>query len=257
MSFSEAAIKYRPWSLSKAQSAMYCPFRFQHSYLLKTKGKQPKDQSATRIGKAAHAALENVLKGKQVLQDALRKAALNHKLTTVEIDDLFAMAYNMQAFLTGLEKFRETQGVTDQYVEKKFGFTLEMKPTAFFGKDVFFRGVWDLCLRVGNRLAIIDHKSGKPKNDIGWYVEQLNTYAVAGVYLFDEVEGVQSGINYVQDDDKVRWNSMQTTDYIHEHIVPWFIRFIDRAAEEATKTEARKGWWCNYCAYIDLCPLTK
>jgi len=257
MSFSDTAKKLGPWSLSKAQSATSCPFRFYHSYVLKTKGKQPLDQSATRKGSAAHAALEDVLKGKYDLMTALKKAVMNHKLTTVEIDDVFAMAHNMKVFLDSVEKFKKTQNVTEVLVERRFGLTLDLKPTKFFGKDVFFRGVWDLCLRTKNRLAIIDHKSGQPKNDIGWYGDQLNTYAIAGVCLFDDVEGIQSGINYVQDDDKVRWGDMQSADYIREHVVPWFVHYLDKAGEEAETKEARKGWWCNYCSYISICPITK
>jgi len=259
--FSAAAIKFGPWSTSKAQLAMRCSFGFRAKYVHKVKGKALPTSSPARIGKAAHAALEWVLSGRYELKESLLKAALNHMLTTNEMDDLFAMSYNMNGFMKRMEKFKADKNVVDQQVELRFGLTQDFRPTKFFGKDVFFRGVWDLVFlsdtpNIGKYLIVIDHKSGEPQDDISKYLAQLNTYSLAGIFLYPDVRGIQTALNYILA-DRLTWAGARSLDSIRAELIPWFVEFINQAGAAAEVEIARKGWWCAYCDHTQHCPLKK
>lgn len=259
--FIASAFQHAPWSLSKAQVAIWCPFRFQQQHVLKEKGIAAKATTAARVGKAAHQAFEWVLTKRYAdLSEALQKAIIRQTMTTVEMDDLFALGHSMFNFLSRLEKFKEKHQVTDQYVEKKFAFDVQFNEAAYWGKGdsvPFFRGVWDLCLRTkSDHMLIIDHKAGmvKPLED---NEEQLKVYAVAGLKLFPGTRGVQGALNFIQSDGGVTWAKMRSAQNIQEELIPWFIKYVNRAATAATKTGARKGYWCAFCQYTDRCPLKR
>jgi ATP-dependent exoDNAse (exonuclease V) beta subunit len=200
--------------------------------------------------------LEWVLSGKHDLREALRRGAIKEKLTTVEMDDLFALAHNIKGFLTRLDKFKQEHGVTEQAVERKFGLTIDLQPCDFWdNKTVFFRGVWDLCLKIQNKyLVIIDHKTGEEK-ELSTYEDQLKMYAIAGVRVFPGVVRVQAALNYLENEESVTWAAPQQIDAISSTLVPWFVKMIDAATEAAMSTEAKKGWWCKFCEHTGMCPL--
>ena len=255
LNYSDATLRFAPWSLSKAHTAIRCSFKFKLQYIERLKIKGLPRARSTMLGIAAHEALEWTLRGKHSLQEALRRAAIKSELTSVEMDDLFALSHNIGLFLQRLDKFKETKSVTEQFVEYRFALTEELNPTEYWGKDVFFRGVWDLCLRAREKyLIIIDHKTGYV-GGIETHKDQLNMYAIAGLHTFDNIRGVQSALNYIQDESGVTWADMHSAQYIEETLTPWFVKFINRAAEAAEGTKAKKGFWCSYCEYTEQCPL--
>lgn len=257
--FNEEAVRFAVWSMSKANAAFDCPFRFQLKYVKKRKG-HPPSSAAGRIGIAAHSAVERYLKGMD-LKEAMRRSMIDQKLTTPETQDLLAFAHSIREFKGRIDRFSREENVTDMHIEKKFGLTRDMRPTKFFGKQVFFRGVWDLCLRAHEKyVVIIDHKSGAVKTGdngepaLDSYEDQLNLYAIAAVNVFPDVAGVQSALHYMQSGEIV-WDDMRSADTIRETLYPWFYNYINRAAKEALSPAARRGWYCNFCEYTDLCPL--
>ncbi len=255
--FNDAALKHAPWSMSKASVAISCPFRHRLKYIERVRGKEAAAGSAARIGIAAHEALEWVLKGKHSLKEALRRTAIKTMLTTPEMDDVFALTHNLQLFLERLAKFKEKYRVDEQQVELKFGLTPEFEQVPFFDKSgqLFFRGVWDLCLRAqGQHLIIIDHKSGQIK-DVAAYREQLDMYALAGLSVFPDIISVQSAIHYMQDDSGLHWDKTQSVQTIRERVLPWFIEHLNNAGTEAEQNYAKKGRWCTFCEYTAMCPL--
>jgi len=261
--FSPESYKFAPWSMSKALTAHRCPHQFRLEYIEKEKGKEPPKQSANRIGLAAHDALEKVLTGQNDLREALRRAALKEKLTMVEMDELFALAHNISEFLRKLEAFKIKHKVTDQMVEMRFGLTDKLEPASYWekkdGKDVekkpFFRGVWDLVMRAnGKYLIVIDHKSGAVK-DLHAYEEQLRMYSIAGLHVLPGIVGVQTALNYIQNEEGVTWDVMNSAEKIMGELVPWFVEFVDKAAREAVSDIPRKGWWCSFCEFAQTCPL--
>lgn len=257
MSFSDLTLKYAPWSLSKAQTALTCPFRFDLKYVNKIKGKTPLKDSARKIGVAAHAALETVLGGKD-LKEAMIKAAVDENLTSIETEDLRSLGHNIKNFIERLETFKEKKNVNEQHVEKKFGLTRDMQPTSFFGKNVFFRGVWDLCLiseddSSKKHLVVIDHKSGRTK-DLSYYTDQLKLYSLAGIHLFSDIAGVQSAIHFIPDENIV-WSTYNSTEIIKKLYYPWYIDLLNKAAADIPSKRAQKCWLCPFCEYREECPL--
>lgn len=256
--FNDAALKHAPWSMSKASVAISCPFRHRLKYVQKVKGREAAASSASRIGIAAHEALEWVLKGKHDLKEALRRTAIKTMLTTPEMDEVFALTHNLQLFLDRLEKFKKKHAVSEQRVELKFGLTPEFEQVPFFDKSgqLFFRGVWDLCMRAQEKyLIIVDHKSGQVKN-VDEYREQLDMYALAGLHVFPSVEGVQSAIHFMQDDTGLHWEKkMRSPDTIRKEVLPWFVEHLNKAGENAEQNNAKKGRWCSFCEYTEMCPL--
>lgn len=255
--FTAAALKHAPWSMSKAYVALSCPFRYRLKYIEHVKGKEAAVSSASRIGIAAHEALEWALKGKYDLKEAMRRTAIKTQLTTPEIDELYALTHNLHLFLERLEKFKQKHGVTEQQVELKFGLTPTFDQVPFFDKSgrLFFRGVWDLCMRARDKyLIVIDHKSGQVK-DIAKYRDQLNMYALAGLYVFPGIEGVQSAIHFMQDDTGLCWDDMLPAKTIRESVLTWFVDHLNKAGESAEAQVARRGSWCAFCEYAEMCRL--
>jgi len=264
--FSDLALEHAPWSLSKAQLAKNCSFRFDLQYVKKVKSTEPPKSSAGRIGTAAHEALEHYLKqpthDPEQLKRALTRGAVDNELTTPEIEDLMSLAHNMVRFRGRLEVIKQKFGVTEQLVEKRFGLTRDLKKTGFWSKkDVFFRGVWDLVLRTkSGHVAIIDHKSGQPPKDLNDVKAQsraqLDTYAVSALTCFPEMPAVQTSLHFVQSEEII-WTAKRTAEEIREKLVPWYHEFINGAAAEVPSKAAHKGWYCAFCGHTQLCPLKK
>lgn len=257
LDYSDAALHFAPWSLSKIHTATQCPYKFKLRYMERLKIKGRRRGHAALLGSAAHAALEWILHEKYSLQEALRRAAIKLELTSIEMDDLFALGYNIEQFLQRLEKFKRTHAVSEQFVEHQFALTKDLTVTDYWNDAVLIRGVWDLCLRAREKyLIIVDHKTGYV-GGIETHADQLNIYAIAGLHVFDNICGVQSALNYIQNDGGVSWADMHSAQYIEETLVPWFVKLINRAAEAAKETRAKKGFWCSYCEYTEQCPLKR
>jgi ATP-dependent exoDNAse (exonuclease V) beta subunit len=254
MEFDPRVLKFAPWSISKADLGKQCGLKFQWKYVEKKK-EQVSVRSEGRVGSAAHKAMELVLKGSD-MQNAFTVASVDNKLTTKEIDDLMTFNGSITAFLQRIAKFKAKAPAIDTLVEHQFGLTRELKPSTFFGKDVFFRGVYDFGLRLENRdLVIIDHKSGAPSDDMSKYTNQLNSYALAGRQLFPEIKGVQSALHYLQDGSLV-WGTYITTTEIDERLAAWLMTYLNESVE-GIDGKPRPGWYCGFCGYASQCPAQK
>lgn len=250
----QAVLDLGPWSLSKAQTAIICPFKFQKQYNDGRKGVSPRS-SAGVIGSAVHKVLETALNGTSV-KDAYMRVLVNDKLTTVEREEAMSYAHNIQSFMDRIDKFREKHKVKRVFVEHRFGFTVDNQPTKFFGNNVFFRGVWDLAmLTTSNHLIIIDHKTGAKKK-LEMHQDQLWSYAISALGVVPDLRGAQSAIHYVGTEELL-WDQMLTRDKIEADLVPWFASFLDKAAVESMTGRPKKGWLCNFCGQTDICPLQK
>ena len=105
-------------------------------------------------------------------------------------------------------------------------------------------------------LIVIDHKSGDPQDDISKYLIQLNTYALAGIFLYPDIRRVQTALNYIMADN-LTWAAARSSDSIRTELIPWFAEFINKAGAAAETETAQKGWWCAYCDHTQYCPLKK
>lgn len=150
-----------PWSYSSLTAFETCPRRYQLTKVTKAI-KEPQTE-ATVHGNEVHKALELHLNGSKPLPDK----------------------YN--ALRPMVERVRSQPG--KRLVEYKFGLTEGYRPTDFFAKDVWFRGVIDVGV-VGSKTGVLlDWKTGKPKAD----GDQLKLFAAAGFASFPYIEKFKTG----------------------------------------------------------------
>lgn len=150
-----------PWSYSSLSAYETCPRRFYLTRISKQVSEPQTD--ATRHGNEVHKALEQYVGG------------------------VMSLPEKYSAYKPVADKLRASPG--KKLLEYKFGITQTLQPTTFFGKDVWCRGVLDVCL-VGDKSAVIlDYKTGARKVD----GDQLRLFAGAALSLFPHVRSVKTG----------------------------------------------------------------
>lgn len=253
----QAVLDLGPWSLSKAQTALTCPFKFQKQYVEKEKGTIQPKSSAGLIGSAVHKVLEHALKGIPVSGAFTRmwKSRDGKNLTTTEKEDVRSFAHNIRSFVDRINEFKSKQKVATTLVEHKFGLSVDNEPVGFWDNSrVFFRGVWDLGMITASKyVAIVDHKTGSPQ-PIQKYQDQMWSYAISALSIEPELRGVQSGIHFVSTEEIV-WDKMIKRGRIEAELIPWLETFLERSAKSASNPIAKKSWLCNFCQFTDICPL--
>jgi CRISPR/Cas system-associated exonuclease Cas4 (RecB family) len=160
-----------PWSYSSLQAFETCPRRFYLTKIIKTvvEGQNP----AMLEGNRKHKILEDFVKGKGGLQDLESMAPLMKRLVAEP---------------------------GQKVAELQFGLTQDLRPTKFFGDDVWVRGKLDLSIVGPKHAFIFDYKTGKRKTDF----HQLRLFAGAAFAMWPYVETVSTGYVWLpQVDDKV------------------------------------------------------
>jgi hypothetical protein len=126
-----------PWSISSLTAFETCPKRF---YLTRIAKKVTEPQTeATLHGNEVHKSLELAVAGTQALPPKHR------------------------AYQPIIMKVMQAPGV--KQTERKFALTASFKPTEFFAKDAWVRGVIDLTIARPKTALVLDWKTGKPKAD--------------------------------------------------------------------------------------------
>lgn len=150
-----------PWSYSSLQAYETCPRRYKITKIDKLIREEQTEQ--TIWGNEVHKALELATKGTQPLGEKFKQYA------------------------PIVKKLRATPG--KQLVEWKFGLTNTLKPTTFFAKDVWVRGVIDWGVINAKSAVLLDHKTGKPKTD----ADQLKLFAGVAFASYPYLETVKTG----------------------------------------------------------------
>lgn len=104
-------------------------------------------------------------------------------------------------------------------LEHKFGLTRGLKPTTFFAKDCWVRGVLDVAIVGPKTVAVLDYKTGKRKVDH----DQLGLFAMAATVLWPFAEKIKTGYIWLQP------GQMDTKEYTQEDRVPLAQEFAARA----------------------------
>lgn len=119
-----------PWSYSSLTAYETCPRRF---FLTRISKQVSEPQTAaTTHGNEVHKALELHVGGKKHLPE------------------------KYQSYLPIANKVRDAPG--QKLLEYKFGLTSDLRPTTFFGKDVWVRGVLDVCVVHPGKAIVMDWK---------------------------------------------------------------------------------------------------
>lgn len=160
------------WSHSVLNSFETCPRRHKLTRITK-EVKEPQTEQ-TRHGNEVHRAFENAIKG---------------------VEPLPAKYAQYQPLVRSC-----VAAPGEKLVEFKFALTDSYKPTAYFAKDVWVRGVIDFALVRGDRAAVVDWKTGKPKPDL----DQLKLFALAMFAHRPTVTQISTGFAWVGHDLMVK-----------------------------------------------------
>ena len=135
------------WSYSSLSAFETCPKRYHLTKILKQVVEPQTAQ--TMWGNEVHRALENAVGGVEPLP------------------------VRFKAYQPIVSKIIKAPG--QKFTEGKFGLTAGFKPTSFFAKDVWFRGVIDLQIVQPKVATAVDWKTGKVKTD----GDQMKLFAAA------------------------------------------------------------------------------
>lgn len=252
--WSEAALRLAPWSVSKAKLVRTCPLAWKLKYV----DGLPDATSdvITRVGVAVHAVLERTTRG-DAIEPALTAVSGELALTSGELAGLRRFLPGIAAFGRTLAAFRSASAIRHELCEQRIGVTADLRPTNFRAPDAFFRGTWDLGFVLADgTVAVIDHKTGR-KGDLRWHAAQLRAYAVLAQAVFPALERVWPGIHFVGEAE-VLWDSPGPAEHIRTTLRTWFIDWINEAAvraaaaaEDAAPVVSR---FCDFCGHRPVCP---
>lgn len=149
------------WSYSSLDAFETCPLRWKLTKL--TKQVVEPQTEATLHGNEVHKALENHLKNEQALPEKYRN------------------------YIPIVQRCSQAPG--QKLIEWKFALNKNFRPTTYFAKDVWCRGVIDFGVINGNVATVLDWKTGKPKTDS----DQLKLFAGAAFAAYPQLQTVKTG----------------------------------------------------------------
>ena len=207
-----------PWSYSSLSAFESCQRRFYLTRIAKVVTE--KQTQATIWVNLVHKALEDAVAGTK------------------------ALAPNFTQYQPLVDKLRAVPG--KRYTEGKFGLTNSFKPTSFFGKDVWFRGVIDLAIVTPKVAVVLDHKTGKVKSD----GDQLKLFAAATFAQHPYVEKVKTGYIWLAHD------KLTSETFTKDDVPMIWQEFLPRVQRMEKALEADK-WMPNPTGLCGWCPVGK
>ena len=122
------------------------------------------------------------------------------------------------------------------------------KPTGFFAKDVWYRGIADLIIVDGEKAFLVDYKTGKNAK----YADtaQLDMLAAATFTHFPEVTHIKSALAYVVSNEFIKKEHSRDLQNSYYATFDEPLESL-AAAEEHDVWNAKSGPLCVYC------PVTK
>lgn len=250
---STRALIHAPWSASKVSTGLRCPRLFHFKYIQKIK--EPEVMPETRIGKAIHKAVEQVLMGTPIEEaTAAVRAELPSEIEQMRYD---ALATGIPAFVTRIGQFRRRRRVARQLVEYSLAVREDLTTTQFYSGDAYYRGVLDLgYLFEDDSLALVDHKTGAriPGTSIA---DQLEGYAVLAAAAFRHVRRFWFGVHWIAE-RAVEWAQPVAPEHVIDRLMPDLLDNIEAAALAVDDgPRPNPGSWCDRCAYRTLCPASR
>lgn len=208
-----------PWSYSSLQAFETCSRRFYLTRIAKVV-KEPQTE-ATLWGNEVHKALE------------------------LAVGDGTPLGPRFTQYQPIVDKLRATDG--KKFTEQKFGLTNSFKPTTFFGKDVWFRGVLDLTIVKPRTAVVLDHKTGKVKTD----GDQLKLFAAATFAQHPYLETVKTGYVWLA------YDKVTTKEFKKDDVPGIWQEFIPRVKRMEKALDDDK-WLPNPSGLCrDWCPVGK
>jgi RecB family exonuclease len=241
------------WSFSKYKMLQSCPFNFYLKYILKVKTPQPPFSLVTEVGKAAHRICELVIQGKSVQNSFL---ATKREFTPI-LDPYWeaqveTLEMSIETFASKLREFERVNKVKRYFTELRIGCDDQWRPTGFFGEDVFFRGVIDLCIQLENKdVILIDHKTGAPAEmGVKNFAGQLNTYKVLFHYGVEKLTGAQSGVHFIRA-GQTKMGEYSSVEEVETKLLHGLTSGIQASIDRVDDLGFFKHISCNSCKYCD------
>lgn len=235
---------YKPYSHSKQECFFSCPKKFHYKFIQKIK--IPSDNVAFEKGDFLHKELE------KFLTDVDTPPWIDYEFKLItdkkEQDNLYNLSREIikSDFYT---KIKNLLSSCDKFeVEKGFSFDEEWTPLEYNYRN-FIIGYIDLFIIKGKNAIIIDHKSGKYKEEKYQDWEQVKLYCA---YLFREnimLEKIKCFYSFIEHDKR---NSKEfTREEIDEFVVSYNEKLYK--IEEETKFDKKCSKLCNWCDYKRMC----
>lgn len=205
-------MKAPPWSYSSLTSYETCPKRYYLTRVVK-KVVEPETE-ATKWGTEVHTALENRMKDGTELPDSMKK----WEPLCVKI-----LSYGGELF-----------------TERKYALTANFKPTGWFAKDAWVRGIVDVGVLFDSKAVLVDWKTGKPKPES----DQLKLFAGFVMHSEPEVHKVNTGFAWLAHNKLTKENfSRDDLSGIWQGFIPRVRRL--EIAYEQDKWEAKPSGLCK------------
>lgn len=210
------------WSYSALKNYDACPRRY-NEYNVSKRVKEPESEQLV-YGNAVHKAFEHRVKhGTKLPLGMGMHEPLMVKLTSVH---------------------------GEVYAEQKLGLTAEFKPTSFFGKGVWYRGVIDYTnVRDDGTAIVIDYKTGKPGTD----TTQLQLNAAMIFAHEPSVDRVRAALAFVGHDQ------MEREEYLREDLTEIWAGILPRVTQLVTAQRdqhypPKPGPFCKRWCAVASCP---
>lgn len=215
----------KAWSYSALEAYETCPKRFWH--LNVAKDIKEEKSEAQMEGIQVHKAIEDfIMRGKPL------------PVGLVHMEKVYAPYRAACLALPG-----------SVYGEQKLAITAEYVPTGWFADDVWFRTILDLMVVGDKHAVVVDHKTGKTKNDM----TQLELMAAVGFLIRPQLEVIDAAYVWTKS-GKVTGKRIHAEDCIDiwSNILPR----VERLQEAHRKTEfppTHSGLCKRYCP-VTSCP---
>jgi hypothetical protein len=218
------------WSYSRLNKFRQCQLKsFWMDYAPKAMKVVEPPSPIFEKGQRMHKAMENALKRGAPLPSDLKVPNGTGKEESVN--------------LTALEPIVAAIRNSDQmWVERQLAFTEDLRDTSWFAKDVWCRVIWDAAGKEGNKINMVDWKSGKPRPDS----DQLELFAASVFQANPDTEEVHTFFVFLE-------HAKYTHDVFYRsslaHIWQKFGEEAERIelAQETGNWEPCPGYHCKWC----------
>ena len=252
-----------PWSHTKLKALKNCPLQFYLKYIVKYPVATRPIQLVTEVGKAAHKIIELMIEGSFIL-DAFdqTKKIFERTITPEEWEtNVKILEFNITEFQRKLTDFSNRYNVVKVNQELRLACTIDWKPTSFFAKDVYFRGITDFSLELDNGdIIVIDHKTGGDKAyGVRSFKDQLDTYKVLFHKGCKPITGAQTGIHFIKAGELI-FDEYSEADEIDKKLIPkleFRISSIVDSVRFLGKFKHIAGSHCEYCDFKESCKAGK
>jgi hypothetical protein len=204
------------WSYSSLKTFQQCPKKYYHTRV--AKDFKDEDSTATIYGKEVHKAAEDFIRDGTPIPEKYKFIAPT------------------------LEVLKNIPG--EKFCEIQLGLTADLRPTGFFGDEVWWRGIADLLIINGNDGFLIDYKTSKNAKYAD--TKQLDLLAAAVFAHYPQVKHIKSALIFLVSNEFVK--KQHTADKLDGYITPF--RFDLSRLDKALETgvwNANSGPLCAYC----------